>query len=413
MKHHQAGRLPQALQAYRDELEVRPCTTAAQLAGRVLFELERADEAIEMLRLAVRLDPDNGDAWNDLGNILSSLGQDDDAIAAYRHSVRCSKNVSLATNNLANTLMHQQRFGQAIEVLEAALASDRCAAMYQSLGKAYRAAGRLDDAREALRQATGIDPNDPDSHRELVAVLREQGRQDELCETLQNWRKCDPENPVPTHLIQALQAASGRASDGYIRKVFDEYAESFEESLGKLSYCVPEHLDRMLGQHTLENATVLDAGCGTGLCAPYLRPRASRLVGVDLSEKMIDKAQQRNLYDELSVAELTEFMLGHPAEYDLIQAADTLIYFGELQQVFAAMVVALRPGGSVLFSLEAGQSETYAMGLTGRFSHGKQYVMDQLELAGLRLHQIQTLAIRVQAAVPVEGWCIWAIQSDP
>ena len=36
---------------------------------------------------------------------------------------------------------------------------------------------------------------------------------------------------------------------------------------------------------------ILDAGCGTGLCGPLLRPLAARLVGVDLSEKMVELAR--------------------------------------------------------------------------------------------------------------------------
>ena len=36
---------------------------------------------------------------------------------------------------------------------------------------------------------------------------------------------------------------------------------------------------------------IVDAGCGTGLLAPHLRPYARRLVGVDLSPKMLEKAR--------------------------------------------------------------------------------------------------------------------------
>ncbi|MCX4239251.1 class I SAM-dependent DNA methyltransferase [Paraliomyxa miuraensis] len=60
---------------------------------------------------------------------------------------------------------------------------------------------------------------------------------------------------------------------------------------------------------------VLDAGCGTGLCAPLLRPLARTLVGVDLSGKMLDQARRRGGYDELIEAELTEMLDAHAARY--------------------------------------------------------------------------------------------------
>ena len=53
---------------------------------------------------------------------------------------------------------------------------------------------------------------------------------------------------------------------------------------------------------------VLDAGCGTGWCGPHVRPYARRLTGVDLSPAMIERAEARRVYDELVVAELTEYL---------------------------------------------------------------------------------------------------------
>ncbi|WP_163597484.1 class I SAM-dependent DNA methyltransferase, partial [Klebsiella pneumoniae] len=41
---------------------------------------------------------------------------------------------------------------------------------------------------------------------------------------------------------------------------------------------------------------ILDAGCGTGLCGPSLRPFADRLIGIDLSRKMLERAAARGCY---------------------------------------------------------------------------------------------------------------------
>ena len=90
---------------------------------------------------------------------------------------------------------------------------------------------------------------------------------------------------------------------------------------------------------------VLDAGCGTGLCGPLLAPYARRLVGVDLSERMLDQARARDVYDELVKGELTEYLAASAGTFDAIVSADTLVYFGPLEAVAEAAERALRPGG--------------------------------------------------------------------
>src|SRR5260370_26931297 len=93
-----------------------------------------------------------------------------------------------------------------------------------------------------------------------------------------------------------------RASSGYVRTVFDRFAESFDEKLHSLDYRARQLVSAAVaaafgaGRGDLE---VLDAGCGTGLCGPLLRPYARRLVGVDLSSAMLQRAGLRGCYDAL------------------------------------------------------------------------------------------------------------------
>ncbi len=73
-----------------------------------------------------------------------------------------------------------------------------------------------------------------------------------------------------------------------------------------------EAVGRLFGSGDASLA-VLDAGCGTGLCAPWLVPYAHRLVGVDLSQAMLDKAAARACYDELAKADLVAFLQSRSA----------------------------------------------------------------------------------------------------
>ena len=81
---------------------------------------------------------------------------------------------------------------------------------------------------------------------------------------------------------------------------------------------------------------MLDAGCGTGLCGPLVAPYARRLTGVDLSAGMLAQAHEKQVYDELLQGELTEYLRGQPEAFDVIVSADTLVYFGALDEVVAA-----------------------------------------------------------------------------
>ena len=84
-----------------------------------------------------------------------------------------------------------------------------------------------------------------------------------------------------------LAASTGRdvpprASDAFVVNTFDNFASSFEVKLESLSYRAPALVADTLADAGLApdgRLVVLDAGCGTGLCGPLLRPYASRLVG--------------------------------------------------------------------------------------------------------------------------------------
>jgi predicted TPR repeat methyltransferase len=157
---------------------------------------------------------------------------------------------------------------------------------------------------------------------------------------------------------------------------------------------------------------VIDLGCGTGLLGESLRPTAGRLVGVDLSPRMVEKAREWDLYDELIVGDVAEALAARPAAFDLVAAADVFVYLGDLEPVFRATAGALRPGGLFAFSVEfldeegAPGASGYRIGPSRRYAHSPGYVRRvagenrfvelSLARAGLRLEkgqQVQGLVV--------------------
>jgi predicted TPR repeat methyltransferase len=157
---------------------------------------------------------------------------------------------------------------------------------------------------------------------------------------------------------------------------------------------------------------VLDAGCGTGLCGPLICEYARRLVGVDLSAKMLEHAKERSLYHELVKEELTTYLERVRNSFDVIVSADTLCYFGPLEEPVGAAVAALRPGGMLLFTVEeqaAADSSEYSISPHGRYTHSREYVDRVLAGAGLR-PEIVRAELRMEAGAPVAGLVVRAVK---
>lgn len=203
-----------------------------------------------------------------------------------------------------------------------------------------------------------------------------------------------------------------RASDEYVVSVFDQFAASYDEKLATLSYQGPQIVAMAVSEIVApgDPVGILDAGCGTGLCGPLLRPFASTLDGVDLSGGMVEKAQALQVYDELVVAELVAFMRTRSAAYDVVVSADTLNYFGDLVDPIAATETCLCPEGWLVFTLEAhaGSTEDYSLNAHGRYSHSQDYIESVLTRHGYDVASIEHVELRVENKVPVDGLLITA-----
>jgi predicted TPR repeat methyltransferase len=199
--------------------------------------------------------------------------------------------------------------------------------------------------------------------------------------------------------------------------VFDGFAASFDSKLAALHYRAPSLVEAMLKDCGIEpgrRLDVLDAGCGTGLCGPLVAPWARRLVGVDLSARMMVQARERRVngrpvYDELCHGELTAFLQGHRTAFDVVVSADTLVYFGDLAEVLAAAAGALRPSGLLIFTLEDAGDEPHPFHIDshGRYAHRADYVATLLTDAGFE-PEIVPAELRLEAGVPVKGLVVRA-----
>jgi predicted TPR repeat methyltransferase len=413
------ARLEAADELYRRILAAAPdYPDAWHFRGVVAFQLGRLSEAETLIRRAVELAPAYSDAHNNLGNVLQHQKRTDEAVKCYERAIALQPDLADAYNNLGNALQQQKRHDEAIVFYERAIAlRPEMADAHLNLGKALEALDQMSQALTAYRQAVMLRPFHFDSYRRLGAALYGWARIEEAADVYRKWLSLEPDNPLAQHLLSACtgQAVPTRASDDCVRNIFDGFADSFDQILEGLQYRAPalvaQAAAEMMGapQARLD---ILDAGCGTGLCAEHFKPFARRLVGVDLSLEMLKRAGMRKLYDELIMGELTAFVGAVPSAWDLIVSADTLVYFGDLAGAMGAAWRGLRPGGHVVFTLERATEDEAPQGFKinphGRYSHTEAYVRRTLSAARLEPRQVRHVHLRLELKKPVEGLLIVA-----
>jgi predicted TPR repeat methyltransferase len=260
-------------------------------------------------------------------------------------------------------------------------------------------------------------PYDPRAYLNLCRALVAQGKREYAESIFRRWQHIDPDNPaVAYHRSALLQTDTvARAPEDYVVEEFDEFADSFDYVLTELGYRVPEQFARLLAERFDRDATrsVIDLGCGTGLCGIVARPYAATLCGVDLSPRMLDFARSRRTYDELVESDIVAYLESSARRFDLLLAGDSLVYLGDLVPVFDAASRALLPGARLILSLELGDDDLgFSVSPTGRFQHGEAYVATKLREAGFAPEHLETAVLRHECQMPVQGLLVVARLPD-
>jgi predicted TPR repeat methyltransferase len=212
-------------------------------------------------------------------------------------------------------------------------------------------------------------------------------------------------------------AASGHASvphtppTAYVETLFDAYAPTFESALlEKLDYRVPELLANAIKKAAPERRyrSMLDLGCGTGLMGPYFRNDADHLTGMDLSEAMLQKAAEKQIYDNLAKGDVNELDAAAHST-DLIVAADVFVYVGDLDRAFANVARTLAPEGLFAFSVEnhAGDDELVLQSSL-RYTHSEGYVRRLLTENAMSPVSLESKTIRMDRGEPLQGLIVVA-----
>lgn len=145
----------------------------------------------------------------------------------------------------------------------------------------------------------------------------------------------------------------GSTSSGEVAKSYDDWADSYEQTLADWDYRSPDDAAQLLRARAAADAAILDAGCGTGLTGLALR-RAGFLGpidGIDISPSSLGEAEKHGLYRKLDTADLQKTPLAiAAARYDALICIGVLTYVPDSEACLREFARLVRPGGTVLIS---------------------------------------------------------------
>lgn len=404
------SRFQEAADGFNAALARDPDLPQAHLGlANALVKLVELDQAAHHARRALDLAPGEN-SWFRLGYVLQEQGEYLEASDCYQKVREINPSNAVATRNLGVIALNQGRLDEAERWLRLALQTDPSDAdAWSDLANALEKQGDYPEAEIAARR--GVEQREsPRTLIRLGYILQRMERQDEALDVFKRCLQIDPKDLQGVSLYLAglgLSAIPEKASAEHVRSLFDHYAAIFDKHLLQtLAYTGPRKVLDALAPwlaeaRPTESLEVLDLGCGTGLCGLALKPFAARMIGVDLSARMLAQAAKRDIYDRLVEEELQAYLDAEAQQYDLVTAADVLVYVGDLRPLFIAIWRCLRPGGAFAFTVERHEGPGYRMGTSARFTHGQGYLEALAAETGFRVLSLQETSTRQEADLPV------------
>ena len=344
------------------------------IRGTRYANLGQLDTAISYYEKALSIKPNYAEAHYNLGFTLQRLGQLDAAVRSYKKVVAIKPEYAEAHSNKILSVIYfftNDQIPDAIDTLEALIKDNpNDALLYNICGGCYTSLGQVDMAVKNYEKALAI----------------------------------KPDYAVPQHMLNSLIGyTSKEPPKEYIKNLFDDFAERFDDSLVEgLQYRLPFLIkDLILKLHTTKSKfeKAIDLGCGTGLSGKGLRDVSNNLTGIDISENMVAKARELDVYDSLIVGDIVDTLNSSQEKYDLFIALDVLIYIGDVKSIFNAVRDCSNKNAFFIFSVESQMGDGYSLLKSARYSHSDEYILKTAS-DGFKLIESQEVSLRKER----DGW---------
>jgi Flp pilus assembly protein TadD len=196
-------------------------------------------EAEYALREALRLKPGYTMAWSNLGAVYEASGRIPEAIDALLEAVRLEPDDASTRFNLGSLYGKAGRFSEAVEAYQEALRlKPDYAAAWNNLGIAYRGLGRISEAAIAFRKAAQIQKNNPIAWYNLGIFYAKEGDWAQATDALREAARLGPDHAASWYQLGLAYASLGNRTQALqviqiLRPLDAGMAEDLLKRIGK------------------------------------------------------------------------------------------------------------------------------------------------------------------------------------
>jgi predicted TPR repeat methyltransferase len=403
------GDLKAAIDSYKQALKIKPEHAGAfNNMGNAQRGKGDPEAAVISYKQALKIKPDNAGAYNNMGMAQKNQGDPESAIGSYKQAINIMPSYAEAYNNMGIALKDKGDSEAAIDSYKQAIKiNPNHSGAYNNMGIAQNDKGDPESALDSYKQAIKINPDLAEAHNNMAKILRDQGDLEGAKVSYRQALRVDPKNMRVQHSLNALTGVNtNTAPRDYVESLFDAYAAKFEEDLvGNLAYEAPEILSKIMVDNQLGRSlgSILDLGCGTGLAGVALKPFCSNLEGVDLSNSMVEKAQQKNIYNKLTHVDITEYLSEAELDFDYFICTDVFIYIGDLSEIFDLIKSRNKRKAKLVFSTEHRETDRFVLEKSGRYSHSKLYIKGLCADFGYKISHFSVTNLRKDGKKSIAG----------
>ncbi len=355
--------------------------------ANVLDKLQKLSSAEESYKKAISLNPNFADAYCNLGVVEHRLEKFKDAESNLLRAINIKANFPFAYYNLGNVLRSLTRYEEAKNMyLKAIDIKNDYIEAFNNLALTFKDLGNYQEAINWNKRAINIMPNNYKAYNNLGSIYNYLGKLEDAIECYKKVSSIKPDNIdsqqlqlEAQHLLSALEGKTTSSPPReYVERLFDQYATSFENNLvNELEYNAHKLISNILINRFFDKSlgSVLDLGCGTGLVGEQISGFAKKIIGVDLSRKMIQKAKLKNVYDDLIIEDIESYLKNKNINFDVFVSTDVFIYIGDVTEIFRLIKSRNRSSGKFAFTTEHNsESDGFTLETSGRYSHSKKYI---------------------------------------
>jgi superkiller protein 3 len=184
----------QAETIWREILRVEPNNGKAyNNLGNALRRQGKLAEALAAHQKALQLNHNDAEAYVGIGNVLNAQGKPEEALASHKKAIQLNPKLAIAYNGLGNALYNQEKLEEAVTAYQKAIELDpKFAYAYNNLGNALKDQKKLEEAVAAYQKAIELDPNYATAYYNLGNDLSDQKKLEEAVAAYQKAIELDP-----------------------------------------------------------------------------------------------------------------------------------------------------------------------------------------------------------------------------